>query len=235
MSFDRLAEILAIEVRLRLETRGLVVVALDGFGCCGKSTLAQALSARTESVILETDDFQQPDGGEPEQDSPLRYRRWAALQAAAAALAQGRPARYAPIDWDAHQLAPEVTVEPRPVLIIDGIGSHALDLPTAPLKIFVDGRAESRMWRVAARDGAQYANWDRYVAIEYDYFAWHQPWRTADLVVLGAELDFTNSSEGFARQIEALSASSSQRPASQRAFQRLDAPWTGDARPRRAP
>jgi hypothetical protein len=73
------------------------------------------------------------------------------------------------------------------------------------------------------------------VAIEHDYFARHQPWRTAELVVLGAELDFANSSEGFARQIEALSASSSQRPASQRAFPRLDAPWTGDAFPRRAP
>jgi hypothetical protein len=39
MSFDRLADSLAVEVCLRLETRGPVVVALDGFGCCGKSTL----------------------------------------------------------------------------------------------------------------------------------------------------------------------------------------------------
>jgi hypothetical protein len=202
MSLDLLAEHLAAEVGLRLAEQARAVVALDGFGCCGKSTLAQALAARTDAVILETDDFHQPANGVVEPDSPLRYRRWRALQAAAVALANGQSACYAPIDWDSHQLAPEVTVQPRPVLIIDGIGSHVLALPTAPLRIFVDGRADSRMARVAARDGSQYANWDHYVAIELGYFARFRPWRSSDLFVLGAELDFSTSGAGFARCME---------------------------------
>ncbi len=218
MSFDLLADLLAQDLRSRLATSERVVVALDGFGCCGKSTLALALAARTDAVILETDDFHQPHGGAIEPNSPLLYRRWSALQAAALALATGRSARYAPIDWDTHRLQPEVVVEPRPILIIDGIGSHALVLPTPALKIFVDGRASSRMARVAARDGAQFANWDQYVAIEHGYFARTRPWRTADLVVLGAELDFRNSDEGFARRMQALADGASQR---------LDAPYSG--------
>jgi para-aminobenzoate synthetase len=202
MSFELLADLLAAEVARRVAASGRAVVALDGFGCCGKSTLAQALAARTDAVSLETDDFHQPADGVIEPDSPLRYRRWRALHAAALGLARGQSVRYAPIDWDTHRLADEVIVHARPVLIIDGIGSHVLALPAAPLRIFVDGRAESRMARVAARDGSQFANWDHYVAIEHGYFARHQPWRTADLVVLGAELDFGNSHEGFARRIE---------------------------------
>ena len=176
MSFELLADHLAAEVALRVAANGRAVVALDGFGCCGKSTLAQALAACTDAVILETDDFHQPADGVIEPDSPLRYRRWRALQAAAVALAHGHTTRYAPIDWDTHCLAPERVVQARPVLIIDGIGSHALTLPTAPLRIFVDGHAESRMARVAARDGSQYANWDHYVAIELGYFARNRPW-----------------------------------------------------------
>jgi para-aminobenzoate synthetase len=202
MSLDVLANHLAAEVGLRLAEQGGAVIALDGFGCCGKSTLAQALAARTDAVILETDDFHQPADGVVEPDSPLRYRRWRALQAAAVALANSESARFAPIDWDTHRLAPEITVQAKPVLIIDGIGSHVLALPTAPLRIFVDGRADSRMARVAARDGSQYANWDQYVAIELGYFARFRPWRSADLFVLGAELDFGNSGEGFARRLE---------------------------------
>jgi para-aminobenzoate synthetase len=215
MSFDALATWLAEELRERVARTGRAVVALDGFGCCGKSTLARALAERTDAVILETDDFHQPHGGVVEAGSPLSYRRWSALQAAALALATGQPARYAPIDWDTHCLAPEVTVEPRPLLIIDGIGAHALALPARPLNIFVDGRAASRMARVAARDGPQYANWDHYVAIEHGYLAKARPWRNADLVVLGAELDFSNSAEGFARRMEVLADTG---------VRRLDAP-----------
>lgn len=58
------------------------------------------------------------------------------------------------------------------------------------------------MQRVAARDGAHGADWDRYVAIELAYFRRFTPWRTADLHVLGTELTFGNSSKGFARRLE---------------------------------
>lgn len=204
MWFDVLAVHLADAVAQRRAQVPVqvAIIAIDGFGCCGKSTLAQTLAARTEALILETDDFQQPDGGAIEADSPLSYRRWAALQAAANSLALGQPARYAPINWDTHRLKPDVEVLPKPVLIIDGIGSHALRLPASPLRVFVDGRADSRMARVAARDGKDFANWDRYVAIELAYFRRMRPWRCADFYVLGAELSFANSAEGFARRLD---------------------------------
>ena len=204
MSFDALVVHLADAVTLRRTDAPeiVAVVSIDGFGCCGKSTLAQALAVRTDAVILETDDFQQPSNGVIELDGPLSYRRWSALEAAANALAQGHRARYAPIDWETHRLQSEVEVAPKAALIIDGIASHVLNLPLPPLRIFVDGLAESRMQRVAARDGAHVADWDRYVAIELAYFRRFTPWRTADLHVLGAELTFGNSSKGFARRLE---------------------------------
>jgi hypothetical protein len=184
--------------------QGTLIIAIDGFGCCGKSTLAQALAQHMDGLILETDDFQQPDGGTIEPDSPLSYRRWTSLQATVTTLANGRAACYAPIDWGTHRLGAELEVMPKARLIIDGIGAHALGLPAHALRVFVDGRAESRMQRVAARDGAQFADWDRYVAIELSYFRRFTPWRTADVFVLGAELTFGNSREGFARRMEVL-------------------------------
>jgi hypothetical protein len=202
MSFDTLVVHLADAVT-RMHAPGIVaVVLIDGFGCCGKSTLARALAVRTDAIIQERNDFQQPLAGVIEHDSPLSYRRWSALEATATALAQGRRARYAPIDWETHRLHSEVEVAPKATLIIDDIGWHALSLSSPQLRIFVDGLAESRMQRVAARDGANVADWDRYVAIELAYVRRFTPWKTADLHVLGAELTFGNSSEGFARPLE---------------------------------
>ncbi len=228
MSIDALANWLAEELQDRVARNGRAIVALDGFGCCGKSTLALALAERTDGVILETDDFHQPHDGAVEVASPLSYRRWSALQAAALALATGQPARFAPIDWDMHRLGADVTVVPLPVIIIDGIGSHALDLPMRPLRIFVDGRADSRMARVAARDGPENACWDHYVAIEHGYFARYRPWQSADLLVLGAELDFATSRAGFARRMDAALAHAA---AQGRLDDRLDAPWPGASTP----
>ncbi len=202
MSFDSLADLLAQRMLEQRHKQAVAIVAIDGFGCCGKSTLAQALAVRTGAASLETDDFQQPDGGLIEPASPLSYRRWSALQATAIALALGQPARYAAIDWETHKLQTEVEVQPKPILIVDGIGAHALRFPTPPLRVFVDGHARSRMQRVAARDGAKHADWDRYVMVELAYFERYKPWRTADLFVIGAELTFGNSSEGFARLLE---------------------------------
>lgn len=194
------------EAAAQRREQGPAIVAIDGFGCCGKSTLAQALAQHLDGLVLETDDFQQPEGGRIEPSSPLSYRRWTALQDTVTALVNRRPARYAPIDWDTHRLSAEVEVAPKASLIIDGIGAHALALPTHALRVFVDGRAESRMQRVAARDGAQFADWDRYVAVELTYFRRFTPWRTADVFVLGAELTFANTCEGFARRLEAMAA-----------------------------
>ncbi|MFN9028752.1 MAG: uridine kinase [Betaproteobacteria bacterium] len=218
MSLEQLADQLAARVRERVLVWSRAVIAFDGFGCCGKSTLAQAVAARTGGVILETDDFHQPEDGLIEASSPLSYRRWSALQRAAIALTRGRPARFAPIDWDTKRLAAEVELQPAAVVVLDGIGSHALTLPLQPLRVFVDGRAVTRMQRVARRDGPEHANWDHYVAIERAYFERFRPWRTADLYVLGAELDFCNSAEGFARQLQAACIVTT----------RLDQPYRGE-------
>ena len=180
------------------------VFAIDGPGCCGKSTLTELLLERLDAVSIGTDDFHEHEGFHREPDSPLPYRRWTDLRNAVDDLARGVATTIRSIEWSDRSLGAPTTIEPRPALIVDGIGSMHTDVSRhADLTIWVDGHAGNRMRRTAHREGRDMAEeWAPYVRLEQEYFATWRPWRRADVFVLGAELDWGNLGECFSHLID---------------------------------
>jgi uridine kinase len=203
-----LGRVLARQFECALNERRGIVVAIDGPGCCGKSTLAQSIAAETSVVVLETDDFHLPRGAKPERDSPLPYRRWREFVSAATRLARGEAVRFRAIDWDSLGLLPEKSVDPGRIVLVDGIGSLHPDLShITGYRIWVDGLAPTRLGRVARRNGEAVAtSWGEYIPLEQAYLQKFKPWRSADLWVCGAEITPRSTDRSFSRLIEEFGA-----------------------------
>jgi uridine kinase len=200
-----LTESLASQFQEGVRQQGRFVVAIDGPGCCGKSSLADKLTALvTDAALLATDDFHLPRGTSPDPDSPLPYRRWKEFMVAATELVDGRPSTFRPINWQSRTLSLEVTVHPAPLLIIEGIAAlHPSLASFVDFRIWVDGQASNRMDRVRLRDGdAEVPNWHKYIAFEQKYLETYRPWTTADLWVFGADLGLDNARHSFSRLID---------------------------------
>lgn len=182
-----------------------VVVAIDGPGCSGKTTLADSLGALTDSVVLATDDFHAPPSWPIEADSPLPYRRWRSLVASFQSLCRGAVAVIEPFDWQTRSLLPPKVIVAAPLIVVEGIASLHPDIAAlAQLRVWVDCHAYTLLARVAQRDGQAIAGgWARYVAFEQEYLTQFRPWRSAHVHVLGAGLEARNTSESFSRIIEA--------------------------------
>lgn len=202
---EALARQLALQLQSTANETLRLIVAIDGPGCCGKSTLGDRLVALTNAAVLGTDDFHLPRGAPQDPNSPLPYRRWTEFRAALELLASGKPARFRPIDWKSRGLLPEMTLQPERLILVEGIGSmHPSLASLVGYRIWVDGLAQTRLQRVACRDGADVAaNWDEYIPFEQLYLENSRPWRQADLWVYGAELTPANAALSFSRLIEA--------------------------------
>lgn len=198
------AAALASQLRAAARDRERFTIAIDGPGCCGKSTLAEALSPLLGAGVLGSDDFHRPHGAPVDASSPLGYRRWREFLDAATLLAKGEHATFRPIDWGTRALKAPVTIAPARILIVEGIGSlHPSLTPIVDYRIWVDGEAETRMARVAGRDGVlEVPRWSEYVAREQRYLETCKPWRGADVWVFGAGLTTRDAASSFSRRIE---------------------------------
>ncbi len=158
------------------------VLAIDGPGGAGKSTIAIAVArALGDVAILHTDDF-------GAWDNPLGwYRRL--LDEVLAPLASGVPARYQRYDWDVRKLAEWHEIDPRDFLIIEGVGSSQSALaPYLSASVWVQTSRAERLRRGLERDGQQaLALWEEWMRAEDEYIAAQRPDRCADLVVSGDE------------------------------------------------
>ncbi|MEU9734686.1 hypothetical protein [Streptomyces sp. NPDC048002] len=88
-------------------------------------------------------------------------------------LSRGTTAHYAPYDWRARRFGPPVALEPRPVVLVEGVGAGRRALrPHLALLFWMDlPRAES--WaRGRSRDGDEQREfWDGWVGAEQRHFA----------------------------------------------------------------
>jgi uridine kinase len=175
-----------------LTDRLVVVVALDGFSAAGKSTLASALSGRLDSAVVHGDDFYR-DMPEAERLglSPAggveNYFDWRRLRSEAVEpLSEGRSATYRPFDWDAGGgLGDPVTVDSRPVVIVEGVYSARPELASVvDVAVFVETPEHERALRRALRHDP--SEWElRWDAAEQLYFRTVRPVESFDLVVPG--------------------------------------------------
>lgn len=160
------------------------LVCVDGPAGSGKTTLAAAL-ARLEprSRVIHMDDLYDGWDGLP--------RLTDQLEPLLRPLASGAPGSYRRYDWLAGEYAETVTVEPVPLLVLEGVGSgsraHA-DLTT--VLTWVWAPSDLRLRRGLERDGSALAGrWRQWMLDEDALFVREETARRADLFVDGAGED----------------------------------------------
>lgn len=170
------------------------LVAIDGGGGAGKSTLAAALARLLApgSSVVSIDDFYRP-APEAEraaldpQQGYERYFDWQRLRAQVLApLRAARPARYQRYDWGSERLEDWLVVEPEGTVIVEGVYTLRRELaPLYDLRVWIDAPEPLRMARQRAR-AADPEGWqERWAAAEDHYARHYHPRARADLVVRG--------------------------------------------------
>ena len=156
------------------------IVAVDGRGGAGKSTLAEQLAHELGATVVHTDDF-------ASWDDPLDW--WPALlEQVLEPLARGEAATFVPNSWGGPEKE-RVTVEPGGVVVLEGVtASRAAFRPYLAYSIWVETPRELCLARGLERDGeAMRAQWEAWMAAEDAYIEAERPHEHADAVVRGDE------------------------------------------------
>mgnify|MGYP006299400099 CR=1 FL=1 len=167
------------------------IVAIDGGGGAGKSTLAGALREASERIqVVEMDDFYRPDPPRELADEPCAHFDWRRLRAdVLEPIVAGEPGEYAPHDWQNGGLSSHtLTVVPTGIVIVEGTTSLRRELRAfVDVGIWVEAAVDVRLERGVERDGdAAREIWlDYWMPAEEHYFQTHQPRAYADIEVSG--------------------------------------------------
>jgi uridine kinase len=166
---------------IRRSKPGTVLVAIDGAGGAGKSTLAASIADQMEgSCIVCLDDFARPSVPGWDQD---RFRH----QVLGPLLA-GQDACYQRWDWPTDSGAEWHRVPAGSIVIIEGVSSTRSELAECwDLTIWVDTPRAIRLERGIQRDGeAMRSKWtDVWMPEEEAYIETQQPAERADIIVSG--------------------------------------------------
>ena len=160
----------------------LVVVAIDGCGGAGKSTFAARLGRELDAPVVSTDEF-------ASWSHPIDwYPR--VVEELLAPLAAGRPATYRRSEWGGGESI-VFTVEPAPVLILEGVSSSRLAFEDyLAFRIWVETDRDVRLRRGLERDGEHMRDqWLEWMADEDAYVARENPRERADVIVSGEGLE----------------------------------------------
>ncbi len=187
------------------------LVAIDGPGCSGKSTLVDNLFAHfTDIEIIRLDSFFLPITEQKELRAnedlfqSVPHIRWTELEKCLHLLASGKDTLHLPYLLDEDRLDDKVVIShPRQVIIVEGLYAlHTRLRDFYNFKIWVDTQFDNRMERVKMRDGTRFLSlWHkRYVPREIKYITTQKPYDVANVVVLGSNLDWSCVNKGFARQ-----------------------------------
>ncbi|MFD4356915.1 uridine kinase [Nocardia sp. NPDC058518] len=155
------------------------LIAVDGPGGAGKSTLATQLAMACDATLLHTDDFASWDN---QFDWWPRLERQVLLP-----LAIAQSGRYQRYDWQTRTLAEWHDIEPPDVLILEGVSSaRAAVRNRLSLSVWVETSAAVRLARGLARDGQDsLALWQRWMEAEDTHFTADRTREHADLIVSG--------------------------------------------------
>lgn len=156
------------------------LVCLDGPAGSGKTTWAAAIAAHAPgSLVIHMDDLFPGWSGLPHVDEQLR--------GLLIPLAEGRPGSYRRYDWLAGEFAETVTVEPGPLLLLEGVGSGASRFGALQtVLVWVEAPHDERMRRGLERDGEAFApHWAQWARDESELFARERTRQRADVVIDG--------------------------------------------------
>jgi uridine kinase len=182
---------------------GILVVAVDGHGGAGKSTIAAAVAFATGAALVRTDDFfQRPPsrpGGAPDGGQALaQYYDWRRIRAEVLEPLRGRrSAVFRRFDWaPGAGPGPWVTVEPSGLILLEGVFSAAPELSDlVDRSVLIDTPEPERLRRVHARVSPE--DWDTdWLAAEHAYFDVIRPRSSFGLIVPGTSSRPADFKEG---------------------------------------
>lgn len=164
--------------------RKTVLIAVDGFGGSGKTSLARWLADQLGGVTVCSDDFARP------RVLGWEWRRFSE-QVLSPVLADAT-ARYQRYDWDDDRLAEWHEIEPGGFLIAEGVSISRKELGDPwDLKVWVECPYDLRLARGVERDGeAMRDTWVNFwIPEEERYVEQRRPHERADFIVLGYASD----------------------------------------------
>ncbi|MCF3183331.1 hypothetical protein IPZ70_25820 [Streptomyces polychromogenes] len=145
---------------------GTRVIGIDGHAGSGKSTFAGRLAeALGGAPVLHLDDV---------ATHAELFGWWDRLRAQVLEpLAAGRPALWAPYDWEGRRFGPERVLEPAPVLLVEGVGAGRRELrPHLARLLWMETPREASWGRGRKRDGRELsAFWDGWERAELAHFS----------------------------------------------------------------
>jgi uridine kinase len=177
----------------------VLVIAVDGHGAAGKSTIAAAVARVTGAALIHTDDFFGPGSGTGElriSRPAVRavcghhlsaYYDWRRLRAEALEpLRTGHTAEFRRFDWERGSgLDGTVSVTPSRLIMLEGVFSAAPELSDLVDKtVFVDTPEAERLQRLHAQITP--SEWDDdWLAAQRAYFGLIRPPSSFDLIIGG--------------------------------------------------
>ena len=160
----------------------LRLVAVDGPGGAGKSTFAHELSeAAGGAPVIHTDDF-------AAADNPIDW--WPRLlEQVIEPFARGDAARYQRYDWPSGALAEWHTIEPAPIVIIEGVSAGRSEWAAhLSFLIWIETPRGERLRRGVERDGiAALDDWESWMAGEDAHYERDPTRDRADVVIDGTQ------------------------------------------------
>ena len=154
------------------------VVAIDGHGGAGKSSLAMLLSRSLDAPVVRTDDF-------ASWENPVDW--WPELiERVLEPLAAGRTASYRPTSWGGPEREP-IVIDPTDIMLVEGVSASRESFrPYLAYSIWVETPRELRLRRGLERDGeGALVDWERWMAAEDAYVERERPAAHADIVLPG--------------------------------------------------
>ncbi|MGW5640396.1 uridine kinase family protein [Streptomyces sp. NPDC003832] len=142
------------------------LIGVDGHAGSGKSTFAARLAtALGGAPVLRLDDIASHD----------ELFDWTGrlLTQVIGPLSRGTTAHYSPYDWRARGFGPPVSLEPAPVVLLEGVGAGRRALrPSLALLLWMDLPRTESWARGRSRDGEEQREfWDGWVGAEERHFA----------------------------------------------------------------